>query len=112
MICRFSRSRLGAPQPERVFPEEKRARIFKVDPAMFDDVRLVAVLDRSEFPEAGRFTLNGHLDGVPDSYFILAYNQGTLSATVYHTTPGFDEIEAIGRLMGKISEFDPKRPPP
>lgn len=112
LICRFSRSRLGAPQPERVFPEEKRARIFEVDPAMFDDVRLVAVLDRSEFPEAGRFTLNGHLDGVPDSYFILAYNQGALSATVYHPTLGFYEIEATGGLMGKISEFDPKRLPP
>jgi hypothetical protein len=126
----FTTLGLGAPQPERTFPEEKRSRIAEVDPAMaansgallsgsmrfvfnlFDDVRLVAEMDRSESPEAGRFTLNGRLAGVPGSYFILAYNQGALSATVYHPTLGFYEIEATGGTLGKISEFDPKRLPP
>ncbi|GEM_PF-1692250 len=125
----FSTMGLGAPEPERTFPEEKRIRVAEIDSGMaanagallsgskrfvfnlFDDVELVAELDRAEAQEAGRFTLNGHIVGVDGSYFILAFNQGAVSATVSHPTLGYFEIEATGGLAGKISEFDPNHLP-
>ena len=125
----FSATGLGAPEPERTFPEEKRIRVAEIDSGMaadagailsgsrrfifnlFDDVHLIAELDRAEAQEAGRFTLNGHLVGVEGSYFVLAFNQGAVSATVSHPTLGYYEIEATGGLRGKISEFDPNHLP-
>ncbi len=121
----FSAEDKSAPEPARTFPEEKRIRMAAIAPGMaggagglligskrfvlnvFDDVRLVAETDRSETREDGRFTLNGHLDGVQGSYFLVTFNQGSVSATVFHPGLGYYEIEATGGSISRISEFDP-----
>ncbi|MDB5105867.1 MAG: domain containing protein [Fibrobacteres bacterium] len=121
----FAAQDMAAPEPARTFPEEKRIRMAEVAAGMaagsgdlliaskqfiinlFDDVRLVAEVDRSLIQEPGRFTLNGHLVAVDGSYFIVTFNQGSLSATVFHPSLGYYEIEATGGLTSRVSEFDP-----
>jgi hypothetical protein len=116
-------------EPAKVYPEEVRARALVIDPALladdgsslsgtqrfiinlFDDVSFVAEVDRADVQEPGRFTLNGHLEGVDGSYFILTYSLGTLSATVSHPSRGYYEIEPTGDATLKVSEFEPGKLP-
>ncbi len=115
----------AGPDPVRDFEEEVRSRLLTVDPVfasgdgaalngtqrfvinLFDDAAYVAEVDRSDAEEAGRFTLNGHLEGVDGSYFILTYNQGAVSLTVYHPASGYFDIEPAGDGQAKVSEFKP-----
>ncbi|MDB5105386.1 MAG: peptidyl-Asp metalloendopeptidase [Fibrobacteres bacterium] len=118
-----------AGEATRSFPEELRMRLVAVDPAfaadggtllsstpgfllnLFDDVKFTALVDRSDIQDAGRFTLNGHLDGVDGSYFILTYSEGSISLTAYHPAKGVFEITPAGDGIGKVSEFDPAKMP-
>ncbi|MDQ3001517.1 MAG: zinc-dependent metalloprotease [Fibrobacterota bacterium] len=116
-------------EPVRTFPEEKRIRLVALNTGMaadggallasaqhftlnlFDDAQFTAEVDRAEMQEPGRFTLNGRLSGVDESYFVLSFNQGAISVTVFHPSRGMFEIEPTGELVAKISEYDAAKMP-
>jgi peptidyl-Asp metalloendopeptidase len=118
-----------AGEPVRTFPEEKRIRLAALASGMaadagtplasaqrftfnlFDDAQFTAEVERVELHEPGRFTLNGTLSGAEGSYFVLSFNQGAISVTVFHPSRGMFEIEPTGDLVAKISEFDAARMP-
>ena len=116
-------------EPAKAYPEEIRARLNALDPALlsdggaalagasrfelnlFDDAAFTAEVDRAEAAGPGRFTLNGHLAGADGSYFILTYSEGMVAVTAYDPERGYYEMEPAGAGLVKVSEFSPGKLP-
>jgi hypothetical protein len=106
--------RRGRPAPKRSRPAIIHAELLALDGAaaapialnLFDDVRLVAHVDRVERRSRRSFLWHGRLEGVRDGHATFASNDGVLAGTVFGSGTTF-EISYAGDGIYDVRELDP-----
>ena len=104
----------GRPAPKRSRLATIRADLLAIDGAgaapialnLFDDVRLVARVDRVDRRSPGSFVWHGRVEGVRHGNAIFASNDGVLAGTVFVEGATF-EITYAGDGLYDVRELDP-----
>lgn len=78
---------------------------------LFGDTELTAVLERSTSPSDGRSVIRGHIQGVADSYFLLACESNVIAGTIFLPDRGVFRIQYAGNGLHQVMEIDPAKVP-
>ncbi|MFQ5495368.1 MAG: hypothetical protein ACE5EX_08300, partial [Phycisphaerae bacterium] len=78
---------------------------------LFDDVSLVAVIERSEVRSPGDYTWFGHLAHEERSSFILVVKRGVMAANIRVPGKGVYQVGFLGDGVHVVREVDATGPP-
>jgi hypothetical protein len=78
---------------------------------LFSDLEVTAVLERKTSPGDGRSVLRGRIEGIADSYFLIANESNVIAGTIFLPNRGLFKIQYAGEGLHQVMEVDASKVP-